>query len=145
VTGKADRIDGTPDGLIVVDYKTGSPPTSKAMSEKRAMQLGLLAAMVEAKAFENIPDIAPSDAEYWVLKREKEKGHDGFSKTARLNSKKEATFAEVVERACEGLEELTRDYLLGNTPFKPGQSTGEYDHLARRDEWVGRPARDDGA
>jgi ATP-dependent helicase/nuclease subunit B len=145
LTGKADRIDRTPAGLIVVDYKTGNPPSSKAMLEKRAMQLGLLAAMIEAKAFENVPEMVPSDAEYWVLKRDKEKGQEAFSKRPRLDTKRSATFEDVVERACEGLEELTRNYLLGDTPFKPGQKSGDYDHLARRDEWVGRPAQDGGA
>lgn len=145
LTGKADRIDRTPGGLIVVDYKTGNPPAATDLTEKRAMQLGLLAAMVEAKAFEKLPDIAPSDAEYWALKRDKDKVEDGFCQIARLKEKNEGTFDDMVDRACAGLEELTRAYLLGDSPFMPGKKSGDYDHLARRDEWVGRSARDDGS
>ena len=57
--GKADRIDQLADGsLAIVDYKTGKPPSAKAMTEGFALQLGLLGLIAERGGFEGIDGIA---------------------------------------------------------------------------------------
>lgn len=143
ITAKADRIDQTPAGLVVVDYKTGGAAKPKDIAEKRAMQLGLLAAMIEAGAFTGLADTAPVAAEYWLLKANRKRGVDG--EAARpYGGRTVPSFETLVEWACEGFAELRQDFLLGDAPFTPGDSNDDYDHLARRDEWIGRRAAQDG-
>ena len=51
LTGKPDRIDRLDDGrLLLIDYKTGDPPTPKQQAHFDK-QLLLLAAMAEAGGF----------------------------------------------------------------------------------------------
>src|SRR3546814_530103 len=53
--GKADRIDrDADDGLVIVDYKTGAPPSNKAVAEGYSMQLGLLGLIAERGGFKEM-------------------------------------------------------------------------------------------
>ncbi len=66
--GRADRIERRADGrLAIIDYKTGTPPTQRAVDAGIAPQLPLEAAMARAGAFG--PELAGSVAEltYWHL------------------------------------------------------------------------------
>ena len=140
VTAKADRIDRTPEGLVVVDYKTGNAPKQTDLAGGRAMQLGLLAAMIEARSFESVPDIAPASAEYWLLKVDKDKGTDGKIELPFGSRRKVISFDELKDHAWEGFAALRDAYLLGDTPFAPDDSNGDYDQLSRFEEWIGRKA-----
>jgi ATP-dependent helicase/nuclease subunit B len=142
ITAKADRIDRDADGLIVVDYKSGDPPKVADLVEGRAVQLGLLSAMIDAGAFPDLPRIDSNAAEYWLLKPDAKKTVGGYVEAPYKPKGKVKTHQELVQFARVGLFELTRAYLTGTTPFKPGEKTrGDYDHLARRDEWIGRSLR----
>jgi ATP-dependent helicase/nuclease subunit B len=138
ITAKADRIDRTATGLVVVDYKTGSAAKQSDLAEKRAMQLGLLAAMIEAGGFAGLPDISPVGAEYWLLKAGKDKASDGHVDVPFGSRRKVKNFEELTELAWDGFVDLRDAYLLGDTAFAPGDSNGDYDHLSRREEWIGR-------
>ncbi len=60
--GRADRIDVlNGGGGLVLDYKTGSPPTDKQVRELLTPQLPLEAAMLAAGGFEGVPKIRPED------------------------------------------------------------------------------------
>jgi ATP-dependent helicase/nuclease subunit B len=53
LSGIADRIDRLDEGtLAIVDYKTGSAPSGKAVAAGYSMQLGLLAAIAECGGFD---------------------------------------------------------------------------------------------
>lgn len=145
VTTKADRIDQTAEGLVVVDYKTGKPPGQGKLKAGQAMQLGLLAAMIEAHAFSNLPDLAPAGAEYWVLTRDSASGDFGKCDVPYASRRTVKSFEELIDLACEAFAEMRAIYLLGNAPFLPGEGKSDYDQLARRDEWVGRPRAGDAA
>ena len=55
VHGRADRIDRLADGgLAIIDYKTGAPPTQKAVDEGFALQLGLLGLIGRAGGFDGV-------------------------------------------------------------------------------------------
>ena len=58
VEGRADRIDRFADGgLAIVDYKTGKPPSQKAVDEGFALQLGLLGLIARAGGFEGVAGV----------------------------------------------------------------------------------------
>ncbi|MBA4747166.1 MAG: double-strand break repair protein AddB [Sphingopyxis sp.] len=144
ITAKADRIDRAPEGLVVVDYKSGGAAKQSDLVEGRAMQLGLLAAMIEEHAFPALPNISPTHAEYWLLKADKDKSCDGHIDVPYGTRRKVKSFAELTDLAWGGFADLCDAYLLGDAPFTPGDGNGDYDHLARRDEWIGRRAAQDG-
>ena len=53
--GKFDRIDAMGDGTLgIVDYKTGQPPSTKAVRAGYSLQLGLLGLIAERGGFEGI-------------------------------------------------------------------------------------------
>ncbi len=64
IRGKIDRIDETPDGLIVIDYKTGSIPSQKDVREHKNIQLPLYAI-----ALQRLEETSGKDLrmEYWKL------------------------------------------------------------------------------
>src|SRR3546814_1343258 len=67
LVGKADRIDrDADDGLVIVDYKTGAPPSNKAVAEGYSMQLGLLGLIAERGGFKEMEGV-PAAFEYWSL------------------------------------------------------------------------------
>ena len=68
LTGRADRIERLVDGSIaILDYKTGAPPSQKAVEHGLAPQLPLEAAMVAEGAFG--PDLQGRavDLTYWQI------------------------------------------------------------------------------
>ena len=69
--GEADRIDRFADGsLAIVDYKTGKPPSAKAVAEGYSMQLGLLGLIAARGGFDDIEGL-PACFEYWSLARDR--------------------------------------------------------------------------
>jgi len=148
LTGIADRIDRMDDGtLAIVDYKTGSAPSAKAVKAGYSMQLGLLAAIAERGGFElDHPALAiASDGrvsafEYWSLAKNK----DVFGKVSSPAGGKEkippadfvahavAIFTAAAERWLTGSDSFTAKLHPEYAPYE------EYDQLMRRDEWYGR-------
>ena len=51
--------------LAIVDYKTGTPPSAKAVADGYSMQLGLLGLIAERGGFDGIEGAAAC-FEYWV-------------------------------------------------------------------------------
>ena len=135
LTGKVDRIDLRDDGrLIVIDYKTGNPPSPAQMSTFDR-QLLLSAAMAEAGVLEGV-------------RRAKVAGvcHVGFG-ARRVDAvlALRDTEAEVVldpDATLRGLaarirayEDVSQGYLSRRAVADLGYDYG-YDHLARHGEWA---------
>ncbi len=137
VEGRADRIDRMAGGgIAIIDYKTGAPPTQKAVDAGFALQLGLLGLIAKAGGFEGVSG-EPTSHEYWSLTRNK----DGFGKLACPDKKIGAQ--QFLEHALAKFGDAARDYLTGNEPFKarlnPAYAPyGDYDQLMRLEEWYGR-------
>ncbi len=75
IRGKVDRIDETPDGLTVIDYKTGSIPSQKDVRDGKNIQLPLYALALSntplgrdknlRMEYAKLP--ARGDAKHWTL------------------------------------------------------------------------------
>ena len=138
--GRADRIDRSADGsLAIVDYKTGMPPSTKAVAEGYSLQLGLLGLIAEKGGFENI-DGAVSCFEYWSLARKA--GRLGYV-TSPVGGRGGLEAADFTTLAARNFIAAAEKWLTGTEPFtaklRPEYAPyGEYDQLMRLDEWYGR-------
>ncbi|HEX8302200.1 double-strand break repair protein AddB [Sphingomonas sp.] len=140
--GKFDRIDRLPDGaLAVVDYKTGQPPSPKAVRAGYSLQLGLLGLIAQEGGFDGIAGEARG-FEYWSLARKN--GGFGYIDSPVSPRKRDPIPAdEFVGIAGENFLHAVQDWLTGEQPFTaklvPEYAPyAEYDQLMRRDEWYGR-------
>ncbi|WCT74833.1 double-strand break repair protein AddB [Sphingomonas naphthae] len=145
--GTADRIDRLPTGgLAIVDYKTGQPPSGKAVIEGYSMQLGLLGLIADRGGFEGIEGKA-GEFEYWSLAADRKSGDLGYVQSA-VGLKRDGSGIEpgdFTDVAARNLIAAVQTWLLGEEPFTaklhPDYSPYEdYDQLMRLDEWYG--ARD---
>ena len=138
--GEADRIDRFADGsLAIVDYKTGSPPSAKAVAEGYSMQLGLLGLIAERGGFEGVEGVAAC-FEYWSLA--KKAGKLGYV-TSPVTGRNCIDPAEFTTLAARNFMAAAEKWLTGSEPFTaklhPEYSPyGDYDQLMRLDEWYGR-------
>ena len=133
LTGRADRIDLLPNGRIVmIDYKTGTTPTTTQVMAGYEPQLPLLAMIAAVGGFEAIGPKDSAEVSYWKLQEKDE-------------AKKITTFAanidKQIEKAREGLERLLETYGDALTPYeavpKPHLTPrhNDYAHLSRLAEW----------
>jgi ATP-dependent helicase/nuclease subunit B len=137
VYGRADRIDRLADnGLAIIDYKTGKPPSQKAIDEGFALQLGLLGLIGRAGGFEDVTG-DPEAFEYWSLARYR----GTFGRL--MCPDKDMAPGEFLAHAARNFTEVVGDYLTGSEPFtaklNPAYAPyGDYDQLMRLEEWYGR-------
>ena len=137
VHGRADRIDRLPGGgLAIIDYKTGKPPSKKAIEAGFALQLGLLGLIGRQGGFEGVSG-EPELFEYWSLMRDR----GSFGKCVRAD--KDMVEGEFLDRAYRSFVEAAEKWLTGTEPFtaklNPAHAPyGDYDQLMRLEEWYGR-------
>lgn len=133
VTAKADRIDQATDGrLTIIDYKTGSVPTSPQVESGMRPQLSLEALIAEQGGFSNIDAEAVGALAYWHLK--------GGTPPGAIKEIK-ADPHELVEAARIGLSALVARFDRLETPYLvtprggPPLRYNDYAHLERAAEW----------
>jgi ATP-dependent helicase/nuclease subunit B len=137
VEGRADRIDRLPEeGLAIIDYKTGKPPSQKSVAEGFSLQLGLLGLIGRAGGFDDVSG-DPETFEYWSLARY----GDRFGRV--IQPDKDMDEGEFLAHANRNFAEAARKWLTGNEPFtaklNPAYAPyGDYDQLMRLEEWYGR-------
>src|SRR5947209_3187154 len=128
VHGRADRIDRLADGtLAIIDYKTGQPPSYKAVNEGFALQLGLLGLIGRAGGFEGVSG-DPDAFEYWSLARYR----GTFGRL--MCPDKDMQPGEFLAKASQSFAKVAADYLTGSEPFNaklnPAYAPyGDYDQL----------------
>lgn len=138
--GVADRIDRLPDGgLAIVDYKTGQPPSGKAVAAGYSLQLGLIGLIAERGGFDGIEGAAAA-FEYWSLAR---KGGSLGYVTSPVGGRSGLDPADFTAAAAANFAEAAAQWLTGDAPFTaklhPEYAPyGDYDQLMRLDEWYGR-------
>lgn len=142
--GIADRIDRMPDGgLGIIDYKTGKPPTNKAVKEGFSLQLGLLGAIAEMGDLGGLSGKA-SGFEYWSLA--KKGGDDSFGYIAsptKARSDDKIAADEMASHAVSEFAKAVNSYILDTEPMTaklhPEYAPyADYDQLMRLEEWYGR-------
>ncbi len=130
--GVADRIDSTDGLLAIVDYKTGAPPSPKAMKAGFAMQLGLLGLIADRNGFAGLSG-KPTVFEYWTTT--KDKGQFGKRVAVKIDdfiAVSAASFDEAAGKWLTGSEPFTAKLHPEYAPYT------DYDHLMRLAEWYGR-------
>ncbi|HQU10103.1 MAG TPA: PD-(D/E)XK nuclease family protein, partial [Acidiphilium sp.] len=135
VDGRADRIERRGDTLAIIDYKTGSPPTDRAVEQGKAPQLPIEAVIAEAGGF---PGFAGKVAElaYWKLS-----GGATEGETRALFGNKAESLDQVIEAARTQIPPLLAHYADPATPFldapHPGRKPKDqpYAGISRRAEW----------
>jgi ATP-dependent helicase/nuclease subunit B len=141
IHGRADRIDRLPDGsLAVVDYKTGTPPSSRRVEEGFALQLGLIGMIAENGGFEGI-DGEAGGFEYWSLAKNKDQ--IGYVATPlKIGNKRSGIDPEEFLPKTEFfLNDALDRWILGTEPFTARLnpelgSYADYDQVMRLDEWL---------
>jgi ATP-dependent helicase/nuclease subunit B len=130
---RADRIDRLADrSMAIIDYKTGTPPSSAEVADGRAPQLPLEAAILQNGGFEDIAPGTVSALTYWRL--------SGGSTAGEVKPIK-GDPATLAADALDNTEALLRAFLLGHRRFiarpHPRRSPmrRDHDHLARVAEW----------
>ena len=135
---RADRIEHRRDGAFaILDYKTGSAPSSLQVKSGMTPQLTLEGAILRAGRFDGIPTGA-SIAEflYVSLRGLNPPGETKAIKWADSTPDIEADTA--LRRLSElvwKFDELDTPYRSRERPMFMRRSPGDYDHLARVKEW----------
>ena len=140
LTGYPDRIDKGPDGYEIIDFKTGAPPSKDEVAAGFDPQLPLLALMVQAGGFKDVPKGAVNELSY---KRLKGTDYITASMTAGKGKSKASPFPveDHIARTEDTLSQLisqARDESAGypsQIRRKYKNDYGDYDLLARREEW----------
>lgn len=136
---RADRIEERTDGsLAILDYKTGTLPSFKAVDEGDDPQLPLSALIAEAGGFKGVPAAPVSDLAYWRLTG-REAG--GESRAAGSGDARDlVTAADVL------LRETVEGYDDPDTPYQAVEEPepySDYVDLARVREWAVAGVRDE--
>lgn len=149
VHGRADRIDRRADGqLVMVDYKTGKPPSGKQVKDGFALQLGSLGLIAAARGFKDV-DGTPDGFEYWSFSKRDKPGPDGnefgfVAEPIPENGKRSGIArAEFLSETERYLTEAIARWIKGDEPFTARLNPdiggyNDYDQLMRLDEWQGR-------
>jgi ATP-dependent helicase/nuclease subunit B len=128
LTGKPDRIDRLKDGrLLLVDYKTGAPPSQKEQ-QHFDKQLLLTAAMAENGAF---PDLGPSEVAKIAFV-----GVKAEMKTVETDLEP-GQVAEVWEEFSKLIAAYARPSqgYTARRAMRSERDVSDYDHLSRYGEW----------
>jgi ATP-dependent helicase/nuclease subunit B len=139
LTTRADRIEQLADGsYAILDYKTGTTPTSPQVATGLSPQLTLEGAMVKGGAFK---DVAPAPIGAFLYVRLRGGEPPGEEKPIDFKDGTTADYhaANALARlkgVIERFEDPDTPYLALVSPMWKN-SYGDYDHLARVMEWSG--------
>jgi ATP-dependent helicase/nuclease subunit B len=139
IAGRADRIDLLTDGTaIVYDYKTGSSPSKAQAHTLLSPQLALEGALLKRGAFAAVEARGVSDLVFVRLKGNGDVTPESILQHAKMAKTADALSDEAWQRLGELLayyDDPGNGYLSRALPFREGDVSGDYDHLARVLEW----------
>lgn len=135
ITAKADRIDRLKTGgVVVMDYKTGTPPSQTKIKSGTAPQLPIECLILQKGGYRDaIQD--PQKMVYWKISG----AHSG---AGEINLLKSLNVEETIAATDEGLSTLVSAFENPETPYIAKNISGRlyddeksYAHLARTAEW----------
>jgi ATP-dependent helicase/nuclease subunit B len=143
LTARADRIDVSPSGLIITDYKTGSAPENKEVLSGTAPQLPLEAAIARGTegGFEGIDTKAIAALRYISARGGTPAGEEKIVKIDDVHALADACIAS--------LGKLVADFDNEAHPYRAVRRArfdyryDDFAHLARVAEWSGSNGSDD--
>ncbi|MEI8321315.1 MAG: PD-(D/E)XK nuclease family protein [Alphaproteobacteria bacterium] len=129
---KADRIDINAKGALLIDYKTGRPPTDMEMEKRGSVQLPLEAVILKYGHFSKVTK-NPTGLSFWDL---------GTAEGGDIRFYK-GDLETLIQETYKGIQELVRLYAQPETPYvalaMPDNYTHSYGHLSRVQEWKRHP------
>ena len=140
ITSRADRIDISAAAAEFTDFKTGDPPSLKAMQAGFALQLQIAAMTLAASGFPGLP-VRPESAAAGRYAR--------VARTKLSFAPVEGDFPQHVETARRHIAEMIDHYADPRTAYPPVAATrfstdpSDYDLLSRRAEWADVDADND--
>ena len=133
LTAKVDRIDRLePEGIVIIDYKTGAPPSPAHVNLGFSPQLPLEAAIAAAGGFTGVPAAPIESLEIWRLS-----GGPVPGEIKPIKGDIEALW----RAALDGVKRLVAVYDDPLTPYASvpraafAPRFSDYEHLARVQEW----------
>ena len=139
LTARADRIEQRHDGTyVVVDYKTGQPPSGRQVASGMSPQLTLEGAMIRGGGFAERGVQPGSIAEVTYVRL---RGGDPAGESKDIDFK-DGSPDDHAEKARTRLAGVAARFLVQGEPYRslvhPMWTThyGDYDHLARVKEWA---------
>ncbi len=138
LTAKADRIDVLKGNTYeIIDYKTGTPPSSTAVESGLSPQMTLEAVILREKGFKEFQETKNIELSYWHINGKRDGGEKVSIPSAR--SKKDP--AELIDEAYEGVKEILNRFREEETPYiaspRPDKVTyNDYALLSREKEWL---------
>ncbi len=131
---RADRIDTLADGgLVILDYKSGSPPSAKQVKLSLEPQLTLMAAIAAKGGFDDVKARNIGGISYVKV------GANPQETSITLADEDIATAARRhIEALKHTLDKLrsNEDGFLSRRMIEKARDGGDYDHLARVKEWM---------
>lgn len=145
INGKVDRVDDGPEGLTIVDYKTGAAPRSTQVRAGYAMQLGTIALILREGGFPRLSGKDVCGFEYWSLGKNAQ-SVTGFGRiSSPLSARKKDDRLEpqeFMDKAKDSLDAAIDRWILGDEAYTArlnpdADSFTTYDQLMRLEEWLG--------
>lgn len=139
LTARADRVDRLADGSYgIIDFKTGGVPSPGEMAAFEAPQLPLEAALAQWGGFDGLPPGPASALTYIKIAN----GPEAFQIKPFVTQ--DANLGEVIEEISRRLQRHVAEFLLSDRlplaarimPVVGQRYRGDFDHLARTDEWT---------
>lgn len=132
---RADRIDCAPNGIVITDYKTGTPPKDKQINDGSAPQLPLEAAIARAGGFANVTARDVTGLRFIRATGGEPAGDERLVRTDDVHGLAES-YIDKLGGLVAGYDDVAKPYkAVRRARF--GYDYDDFAHLARVAEWSG--------